>query len=195
MTFKFIYDMPYVKNIIHYVLIPILVLIVVGLIITFIYSKKCKDHTDYKYQFKMNVLVIIFSMLVIAFFLAVLLGYALALRNYMEIYDFNSKICYLVLISPIIPAIFLIYLIVRLVKITNEYENEKEEKEEEEKERTNVANLTSIDNVVIPEIAVDYKEPETTPNIKIEQVEEKNETPEKIESLTEDQKEDEIEKL
>lgn len=154
MTFKFVYDMPYVKNMIHYILIPIFVLIIVTLILTFIYSKKCKDHNDYKYQYKMNILVIVFSLLLISLFFAILLAYAGALRNYMRLYDFTSTICKLVLISPIIPFIFLIYLLIKLVKTIDDYSKEKKKENVDPK-------LSNIDDVVVPKVAFDYKEPQT----------------------------------
>ncbi len=117
MSFKFVYDAPYVKEIVSFVFIPILLIIVLSIIYLLYYNKKVKDHNDPKYKYNMNLYTLIITMLLAAVFLSMLIGFSLALKEEMDRLDFDSLVCYLVLISPVLPALFLSYLTIKLVKL------------------------------------------------------------------------------
>lgn len=129
MTYKFIYDVPYVKEIVNYLAIPVIVIIIIGFAILAVYNKKEKNHEDPVYKYNVNILTLALSMIITVLFLSMLLGFSLALKGQMELYKFSSLICYLVLISPIVPGIYLIILISKLIK-TVKNKPKKEEKNE-----------------------------------------------------------------
>lgn len=129
MTYKFIYDVPYVKEIVNYLAIPVIVIIIIGFAILAVYNKKEKNHEDSVYKYNVNILTLALSMVITVLFLSMLLGFSLALKGQMELYKFSSLICYLVLISPIVPGIYLIILISKLIK-TVKNKPKKEEKNE-----------------------------------------------------------------
>lgn len=117
MTYKFVYDVPYVKVLLKYLLIPVLAILLVGLIILYRINKKYKDHNDPNYKYKLNMISLYISIAITAFFLAILIGFALALRLQMKALNFNSVICFCVMLAPIFPCIYLIYLLVKLIKL------------------------------------------------------------------------------
>lgn len=114
---EFFYNIPFVKEIIGYLLIPILIFIIVCSIILLIYSAKYKDRENPIYKYKMNLASLIISMFLVIVFLSILIGFALAFRKEMLANDINTPLSYVVIASPLIPLIALIFMFVKMFNL------------------------------------------------------------------------------
>ncbi len=116
-SIKFIYDFPYVKQIIGYLLIPFLIFIILCSIILLIYSAKHKDHKDPIYQYRINLASLIVSILLVLVFLAILVGFALALKQQVDQMSGKYVVSYVVFGAPIVPVIALLVLFIKIFKL------------------------------------------------------------------------------
>ena len=116
-SIKFIYDFPFVKQIIGYLLIPFLIFIIICSIALLIYSAKHKNHEDPIYKYRINLASLIVSILVIIVFLAILTGFALAFKKQMESSDATFVLSYFVVGSPIVPLIALLILFIKMIRL------------------------------------------------------------------------------
>lgn len=117
MDVKFFYDIPYVKEIIGYFLIPLLIFIIVCSVLLLIYSSKHKDHENLIYKYKMNMASLIISIFLTAVFLAILIGFSYAFKLQMANDGVKSLLGYLVILSPGIPLIALVALVFKVVRL------------------------------------------------------------------------------
>ena len=148
-NFKFLYDIPYIKQVIAFFLIPLLVFIIICSIILLAYSNKGVN--DIKYKYKANVFSVIISILLTVVFFSILLGFSYAFYKQMTAVGLKTPLAYLVIASPIIPFIFLISFFIKLIKVmkqkppknidsleeNNKKEEIKENIPEEKEEKTN----------------------------------------------------------
>ena len=139
-NFKFLYDIPYIKQVIAFFLIPLLVFIIICSIILLAYSNKGVN--DIKYKYKANVFSVLISILLTVVFLSILLGFSYAFYKQMTAVGLKTPLAYLVIASPIIPFIFLISFFIKLIKVMKKKppknidsleENKDDLKEEENK--------------------------------------------------------------
>lgn len=185
-NFKFLYDVPYIKQIIAFFLIPLLVFIIICSIILLAYSNKGVNNIKYKY--KANVFSIIISILLTVVFLSILLGFSYAFYKQMTAVGLKTPLAYLVIASPIIPFIFLISFFIKLIKVIKkkppkEIDSLEESKIKEESLKENVDDIE--DEPVAPiteeEVVDAFKE---IPNIP--------EEPKITEDIIEEQEDDKI---
>lgn len=142
MDIKFFYDIPFVKEIIGYFLIPFLVFIIICCIVLLTYSAKYKDHESPIYKYKINLASLIISIFLTAVFLAILIGFSYAFKLQLDAQKIETPLAYLVVLSPIIPAFALIVLMVKTIRLVLQKpkkqdvlkENSKEEVQEQVEE-------------------------------------------------------------
>ncbi len=150
MKVRFFYDIPYIKEILGYLLIPLLVFIILSSILLMIYSYKNKDHDDEKYNYRMNLFSLLISILLVAVLFAFLLGFAMAFKKQVDAANIKSTISYLVIVSPVIPFFALLVLLFKLIKVIknkniNNQTYQKVEDENNEFDSSEI-NITVIDN-------------------------------------------------
>lgn len=117
MNIKFVYDIPYVKQMISYILIPFLIFIIVCSIILLIYSAKHKDHENPIYKYRINLACLLISVLLVAVFLAILIGFSMALKKEIEAANTTTMLTSFVIYSPMIPVLALIILMIKIIKL------------------------------------------------------------------------------
>ncbi len=132
------YDIPYMKVILLYVLVPVAFLVLVVGLVLFSYSRKHKDHEDEHYNFVMNFWSSLIGIIITGALLALAIGFSIAMTEKMKEYGIvNSRkmIYYLLKYFVIVPIAFVIWYIVKLVKtILHRPTKEKEDPEEKEDE-------------------------------------------------------------
>jgi len=116
-SIKFMYDIPYIKEIIGYLLIPFLIFIIVCSIIFLIYSKVTKDHENPIYKYRINLASLIVSILLIIVFLAMLLGFSIAFNEQLKKTSNTITLSYFVIASPVVPIIALIILFLKTIRL------------------------------------------------------------------------------
>lgn len=138
-SIKFIYDFPYVKEIIGYLLIPFLIFIILCSIGLLIYSAKHKDHEDPLYRYRINLASLIVSILLVLVFLAILVGFALALKQQVDKVGGKFVLSYFVLASPIVPVIALLVLFIKVIRVIKNKPRKEEVDVVEKSENVSVA--------------------------------------------------------
>lgn len=138
-SIKFIYDFPYVKEIIGYLLIPFLVFIILCSIWLLIYSAKHKDHEDPIYRYRINLASLIVSILLILVFMAILVGFAMALKQQVDKTGGKFVLSYFVFASPLVPIIALIVLFIKVIKVIKNKPEKEEAGPIQETENVSVA--------------------------------------------------------
>ena len=117
MDVKFFYDIPHVKEIIGYILIPFLVFIIICSLALMIYSARHKDHESSDYKYHMNLYTLIISTLLVAALFAILFGFALAFKKQVEAAGIESIVVYIVEASPLLPFLSLLALLIKTIKL------------------------------------------------------------------------------
>lgn len=116
-SIKFIYDIPYIKEIIGYLLIPFLIFIIICSSILLIYSKCTKDHENPLYKYRINLASLIVSILLIMVFLAILVGFSIAFNEQLKTTSNTVTLSYFVIASPIIPIIAILILFAKMIRL------------------------------------------------------------------------------
>lgn len=158
-SIKFIYDFPYVKQIIGYLLIPFLIFIILCSIILLIYSAKHKDHKDPIYQYRINLASLIVSILLVLVFLSILVGFALALKQQVAQMEGKYVVSYVVFGAPIVPVIAIFILFIKLIKLIRNKPSKEETIDSEVSENISVAvedqNQVQIQIQEVPKIELE----------------------------------------
>lgn len=116
---KIFYDIPYMKDIMQYVLIPIVMVIIVVGVALFIYSKKVEDHESPRYNFVMNFWSSLIGIVITGAILAIAVGFSFAMTEKMREYNLieeKKMLYYLLKYFIIIPFIFVLWYIVKFLK-------------------------------------------------------------------------------
>ena len=145
---KIFYNFPYIKEILKYVLIPVVLVVFIVSIILFIYSKKHKDHENPHYNFVMDFWSSLIGIIITGAILAIAVAFSLAMTEKMVEYKLTEDkkmLYYLLKYFIIVPAVFVIWYIVKFLK-TIYYKPHSNKVEEE------APNVDKIENVEkIPE--------------------------------------------
>lgn len=116
---KIFYDIPYMKGIMKYVLVPVIIVILIVGICLFIYSKKHKDHEDPHYNFVMDFCSSLIGIIITGAILAIAVGFSFAMTEKMREYGLveeKKALYYLLKYFIIIPFIFVVWYIVKFLK-------------------------------------------------------------------------------
>ena len=116
---KIFYDIPYMKGIMKYVLIPVIVIILIVGICLFLYSRKHKDHEDPHYNFVMDFWSSLIGIIVTGAILAIAVGFSIAMTEKMREYGLveeKKALYYLLKYFIVIPFIFVVWYIVKFLK-------------------------------------------------------------------------------
>lgn len=116
---KIFYDIPYMKDIMLYVLIPVLAVIIIVGTCLFVYSNHHKDHDDPHYNFVMDFWSSLIGIIVTGAILAIAVGFSVAMTEKMREYGLveEKKILYYLLkYFVILPFIFVFWYIVKFLK-------------------------------------------------------------------------------
>ncbi len=138
---KIFYDVPYMKAIMLYVLVPVVVVLTVVGISLYVYSKKHEDHSDPHYNFVMNFWSSLIGVVVTAVILAIAVAFSVTMTERMEEYNLvedKKMIYYLLKYFIVIPIVFVIWYIIKLLKTIYHKPSKKKELQQE------AANTTSV---------------------------------------------------
>ena len=127
---KIFYDIPYMKGIVKYVLIPVIIVIVIAGLLLFIYSKKHKDHDTPQYNFVMDFWSSLIGIIVTGAILAIAVGFSFAMTEKMQEYGLveeKKMLYYLLKYFIILPFVFVVCYIVKFLK-TIYYKPQKKKK-------------------------------------------------------------------
>lgn len=116
---KIFYDIPYLKVIMTYVLIPVVIIVLIAGVCLFFYSKKQKDHEDPHYNFVMDFWSSLIGIIVTAAILALAIGFSVAMTEKMREYHLveeKKMLYYLLRYFVILPFVFVIWYIVKFIK-------------------------------------------------------------------------------
>lgn len=116
---KIFYDIPYMKDIMQYVLVPIVVVLIVVGVALFIYSKKVKDHDSPRYNFVMNFWSSLIGIVVTGAILAIAVGFSIAMTEKMHEYHLveeKKMLYYLLKYFIVIPFVFVVWYVVKFLK-------------------------------------------------------------------------------
>lgn len=112
------FDFLFLSKLILFILIPVMLIVGIGSVLTKRYSKKIsKDNISF-YNYTMDYLSTLIAVLVVGILLAIVgcfsfyFAYAMRIRH---IITGNEVIYYIILITPIIPLTFLLYYIRKLI--------------------------------------------------------------------------------
>lgn len=156
MDARFVYDIPYVKEVLGYLLIPFLIFIIISGSVLMIYAIKHKDHEDIHYKYTMNLFTLIISTLLVASLLAILIGFALSFKKQVDAANIKSFVVYVVLVAPLLPFFSFLALLFKMIKLIKNRPN----KEEKSITDSNIETISVIeeqepiseDNISITEI-------------------------------------------
>lgn len=116
---KIFYDVPYMKAIMLYVLVPVVVVLAIVGICLYVYSKKHEDHSDPHYNFVMNFWSSLIGVVITCVILAIAVAFSMTMTGRMREYNLVEEkimIYYLLKYFIIIPIVFVIWYIVKLIK-------------------------------------------------------------------------------
>ncbi len=164
-SIKFIYDFPFVKQIIGYLLIPFLIFIIICSIALLIYSAKHKNHEDPIYKYRINLASLIVSILVIIVFLAILTGFALAFKKQMESSDATFVLSYFVVGSPIVPLIALLILFIKMIRLMKNKPKKEEVQKIADSQNLNLM-MEEVDNPNQNNVTIEtFPQPQLPPEV------------------------------
>lgn len=164
-SIKFIYDFPFVKQIIGYLLIPFLIFIIICSIALLIYSAKHKNHEDPIYKYRINLASLIVSILVIIVFLAILTGFALAFKKQMESSDATFVLSYFVVGSPIVPLIALLILFIKMIRLMKNKPKKEEVQKVADSQNLNLM-MEEVDNPNQNNVTIEtFPQPQLPPEV------------------------------
>ncbi len=131
MELKLSYNFDYLKQIFSYILIPVFIVLLVIIIGLFIYTRVEKDHTTERYNYTINFWSYLICLLLSATLFAIALSFVISLYKSIDGREVdNTKLIYLVYLSPLIPLVFLINTGIHWIKL---FFNNKELDEQKEK--------------------------------------------------------------
>ncbi len=116
---KIFYDIPYMKGIMTYVFVPVVIVVLLVGISLFVYSKKNKDHDDPHYNFVMDFWSSLIGIIITGTILAIAVGFSVAMTEKMQEYGLveeKKMLYYLLKYFIVIPFIFVIWYIVKFLK-------------------------------------------------------------------------------
>ena len=116
---KIFYDIPYMKGIMTYVFVPVIIVVLLVGISLFVYSKKNKDHDDPHYNFVMDFWSSLIGIIITGTILAIAVGFSVAMTEKMQEYGLveeKKMLYYLLKYFIVIPFIFVIWYIVKFLK-------------------------------------------------------------------------------
>lgn len=133
MGLKFFYDMPFVGDIILYLLIPLLIVVIICGIVLIVYSYKYKKSERKIFEYRMNVFCLFMAIILCLVFFAILLGFSFAFKIQMDKTELHTTLAYFALLSPIIPAIVEAVLITKIIKVIGNKPENKQIKKKKSK--------------------------------------------------------------
>lgn len=116
---KIFYDVPYMKGIMKYVLVPVVLVILIVGICLFLYSRKHKDHEDPHYNFVMDFWSSLIGIVITGAILAIAVGFSIAMTEKMREYGLveeKKALYYLLKYFIILPFVFVVWYIVKFLK-------------------------------------------------------------------------------
>lgn len=154
---KIFYDIPYIKGIMMYVLVPVAIVIVTVGIALFIYSRVHKDHENPHYNFVMNFWSSLIGIIITGAILAMAVGFSIAMTEKMQEYGLveeKKMLYYLLKYFIIIPFIFVVCYIVKFLKTI--YYKPRKERIVKEQTPTTEKNLLDSNTIAeTPAVALD----------------------------------------
>ncbi len=143
---KIFYDIPYMKGIVKYVLVPVIIIIIIAGLFLFIYSKKHKDHDAPQYNFVMDFWSSLIGIIVTGAILAIAVGFSFAMTEKMQEYGLveeKKTLYYLLKYFIVLPFVFVVLYIIKFLK-TIYYKPHKQKKDSSLSVTEQVADSTSI---------------------------------------------------
>ena len=152
MDARFVYDIPYVKEVLGYLFIPFLIFVIISCAFLMFYSFKHKDHEDAHYKYKMNLFTLIISTLLVASLFAILVGFALSFKKQVDAANIKSFVVYVVLASPLLPFFSFLALLFKMIKLIKHRPSKKENLVPVSKDASIVVEPVAEDTISITEI-------------------------------------------
>lgn len=168
---KIFYDVPYMKAIMLYVLVPVVVVLTIVGISLYVYSKKHEDHSDPHYNFVMNFWSSLIGVVITAVILAIAVAFSVTMTERMEEYNLvedKKMIYYLLKYFIVIPIVFVIWYIVKLLKTIYYKPSKKKDLQQETANTTSVvepSNIVSAPPVNTASEVADLKKAEALPSM------------------------------